>query len=154
MPTILLPVPHYKQIQEADCLPACVAMVLAFINYPINYRQILNSLETSAYGTVASHVLNLTQWKLQVTYAEGELSTIRQFIEQGHPVIVLVQTGELSYWGHDTMHAIVVVGYDKQHFYVNDPHFDTFPLIVSSGDFDLAWFEMGNRYIVITQRLS
>ena len=30
----------------------------------------------------------------------------------------------------------------------NDPHFVAAPLTIPTGDFELAWLEMGNRYIV------
>jgi len=49
----------------------------------------------------------------------------------------------------DTLHAIVLVGYDETHVYANDPHFALSPQVIPIGDFDLAWLEMGNRYIVI-----
>jgi hypothetical protein len=69
-----LPVPLHKQRQAADCLPACVAMVLDFLGQPADYDSLLRALGTTIY--VAA------------------------------------------------------------------------PLAIPTGDFELAWLEMGNRYIV------
>lgn len=149
MPTTLLPVPHRKQKQEADCLAACVAMVLDFLQQPIAYHKILALLETSAYGAIASRVKNLSTWGLQVVYSDGELTTLQQFLDNGQPVITLVRTGELPHWSYDTMHAIVLIGYDEHQFYANDPSTAESAIPIPIGDFDLGWFEMGNRYVVI-----
>jgi len=149
VPNILLPVPWHSQIQEADCLAACAAMVLDFIGRPTNYDKILHLLKTTPYGTVASHLHNLSTLGVKISYREGDLSDLYRWLDQQLPVIVLVQTGELAYWSADTMHAVVVVGYDDHHFYLNDPHFPNSPIRVHQGEFDLAWFEMGNRCAVI-----
>jgi hypothetical protein len=34
-------------------------------------------------------------------------------LQEEHPVIVFVRTGELPYWTYSTDHALVVVGYDE-----------------------------------------
>ncbi len=149
MPPTWLPVPWHKQQQEADCLAACVSMVLAFWKRPLAYDKILRLLQTTIYGTVARHVHHLSTIGVNVIYTEGELPELYAFIDQQIPVITLVKTGELPYWPHDTMHAVVVVGYNQQFIFVNDPSFEPAPLTIATGDFDLAWLEMGNRYVVI-----
>lgn len=150
MPNISLLVRHRKQIQEADCLATCVAMSLDFIKRSMNYSKILKMLETSPYGAIASRVTRLTRKGLKVIYTEGSLTDLRFFLAQQLPVITLVRTGELPYWDYDTMHAILLVGYDESYFYANDPNFQNAPIKIPVGDFDLAWLEMGNRYIVIS----
>lgn len=153
MPNILLLVPHRKQIQEADCLAACVAMTLEFIKRPMSYPKILKILKTTPYGAVASRVTRLTKRGLKVIYSEGSLADLRIFLDQHLPVITLVRTSELPYWNDDTMHAILLVGYDEHYFYANDPNFEKAPVKIPIGDFDLAWLEMGNRYAVISTKL-
>ena len=51
MPNILLPVPHKQQHQDADCLAACAAMALAFIELHPDYNQLLKLLRVKPYGT-------------------------------------------------------------------------------------------------------
>ena len=144
-----LPVPHHRQTQQADCLPACVAMVLDYLGRPLDYDTLLRILGTTSYGTIARRVLRLTGPELNVIYSEGGLADLKAYLDRRLPVIVLVKTGELPYWTYNTLHSVVVVGYDDSHIYVNDPVFDQIGLPVPTGDFELAWLEMGNRYLVI-----
>jgi uncharacterized protein YvpB len=144
----LLPVPLREQRQPADCLPACVAMVLDFLGQPSDYASLLRALGTAPYGTVASRVTRLAHTNLAVHYREGSLADLQIWIDHGLPVIVLVKTSELPYWTYSTLHSIVLVGYDTADVYANDPHFVDAPIKIPLGDFELAWLEMGNRYIV------
>ena len=149
MPANWLTVPHHRQIQDADCLPACVAMVLEYLGRPMAYDVLLRLLGTESHGTVARHILRLTRMGLSVVYREGTLAELRAWLDRRQPVIVLVKTGELPYWSYTTLHVIVLVGYDEDHFYANDPYFAQTPLAIPIGDFELAWLEMGNRHITI-----
>jgi len=153
VPSRLLPVPHHNQTQDADCLPACVAMVLEYLGHLPSYEDLLRLLSTTPYGTIARHVLRLTRLGFSVTYREGTLAELHTWLDHGQPVIVLANTSELSYWSYTTLHAIVLVGYDETHFYANDPHLSQAPFAIPTGEFELAWLEMGNRYIVITPEL-
>jgi len=148
----LLPVPLHKQRQAADCLPACVAMVLDFLGQPADYDSLLRTLGMTIYGTVASRVTRLARPDRLVHYREGSLADLEIWLDQGLPVIVLVKTGELHYWTYTTLHALVLVGYDADCVSANDPHFVAAPLTIPIGDFELAWLEMGNRYIVFEPR--
>jgi hypothetical protein len=125
-------------------------MTLDFINQPLRYDKILTLLGTTPYGTVANHVTRLATLGLTVVYTEGTLADLWVLLDQNLPVIALVRTGELSYWTYDTMHTILLVGYDADHIYANDPYFETAPVTISTDEFDLAWLEMGNRYAVIS----
>ena len=147
MPTNL-PVPHRRQTQEADCLTACVAMVLDFLGKPLTYDDLLRLLGTTPYGTVTRNVLRLTRLDLSITYREGTLAELIDLLDHRQPVIVLVKTGELPYWSYSTLHSIVLIGYDETRVYANDPNFQSLQAI-PIGDFELAWMEMGNRYIAI-----
>lgn len=150
MPANWLPIPHHRQTQDADCLPAYVAMVLEYFGQPMAYDDLLHLFGTRPHGTVARHVLRLNRLGFSVIYREGTVAELRTWLDRRQPIIVLVKTGELPYWSYATLHAIVLVGYDEIHFYANDPHFSQSPLAISIGDFELAWIEMGNRYIAIT----
>ena len=144
-----LPVLHREQTQDADCLPACVAMVLEYLGRPLAYDDLLRLLGTTPYGTVTRNVLRLTGVGFSVVYREGTLVELRAWLDRRCPVIVLVKTGELPHWSYNTLHSLVVVGYDETHVYANDPHFSRAPQPIPIGDFDLAWLEMGNRCVVI-----
>lgn len=124
-------------------------MVLEYLGQPLAYDDLLRLLDTRPYGTVTRNVLRLTRLGFSVIYREGTLAELRDWLDRGQPVIALVNTGELPYWSYATLHAIVLVGYDDTNVYANDPYFGPSPQAILIGDFDLAWLEMGNRYIVI-----
>jgi ABC-type bacteriocin/lantibiotic exporter with double-glycine peptidase domain len=124
-------------------------MVLEYLGQPMAYDELLRLLDTRPFGTVTHNVLRLTRLGFSVTYREGTLDELRIQLDQRQPVITLVKTGELPYWSYDTMHSIVLVGYDQSCLYANDPHFAQSPQAIPIGDFDLAWLEMGNRYVII-----
>jgi hypothetical protein len=124
-------------------------MVLEYLGRPMAYDEILRLLDTRPFGTVTRNVLRLTRLGFSVTYQEGSLDELHLQLDQRQPLITPVKTGQLPYWSCDTMHSIVLIGYDESHLYANDPHFAHSPQVISVGDFDLAWLEMGNRYVSI-----
>ena len=70
-----------------------------------------------------------------------------------HPCIVGVRTGALPYWkGKDSLHAVVVHGFDDKHIFLNDPYFDNTEFLVPLGAFSLAWSKTGNIAITIERR--
>lgn len=56
---------------------------------------------------------------------------------------------EVPYWNVGTWHAVVLVGYDEQYLYVNDPAFETAPQAVLCGDLDLAWLAYDSYYAMV-----
>ncbi len=141
MPKVLLPVPHRQQQSDGDCLAACAAMVLDYLNHPVEYDKLLQLLRIKPFGAPAGNVRLLAQLNLSVTYRVTDLAGLESTLAQGNPVIVFVRTGELPYWDYSSDHALVVVGYDEANVYVNDPHFTNAPISVPRDDFELAWLD-------------
>jgi uncharacterized protein YvpB len=126
-------------------------MLLDFAGHTVDYQALLDLLNTGPLGTPAYRIQRLASWGMSVEYGEGSLERLRALIDSGQPVIVLVRTKELPYWQElDVYHSLVVVGYDEQRVYVNDPHFDRAPLTVAIDDFELAWLEMNYRYAALS----
>lgn len=148
----LLPVPHQRQQQEADCLAACAAMVLGYLNVEIQYQQLLKLLKMKPYGTPGQNLKYLSSLGLQIVYREGSLEQIKNYLQNGVPCITLVRTADLSYWDYGTDHALVVVGFDEQAISVNDPAFNEYPISVPVIEFELAWMAFDYRYGVITHQ--
>lgn len=124
-------------------------MVLAYLNHHIHYPRLLNLLKIKSFGAPASHIRFLDRLGLQVTYSVTDMLGLESLIDQQHPPIVFVQTGELPYWEHATAHALVVVGYDETQMFIHDPYFENAPIAVPRGDFELAWLERDYHYAVI-----
>ncbi len=149
MPSILLPIPHQRQQQEADCLAACAAMVLTSIKIKIDYNQLLKLLKVKSFGTSGQNLKNLTSLGVQVVYREGSMDEIKAHLLNELPCIALVRTADLSYWQYSTDHALLVVGFDEETIFINDPAFEAHPLSVPVTEVELAWMEFDYRYGVI-----
>ena len=154
MPKVLLSVPHQRQRGDGDCLAACAAMVLIYLGQAVEYPLILRLLNIKPYGAPAGNIRLLATPDLHVIYSKTGLAGLEAMLQQGHPVIVFVRTGELPYWTYSTDHALLVVGHDEGHFYVNDPHRTEVPIAVPRGDFELAWLERDYHYALITLRVA
>ncbi|MEM7117030.1 MAG: cysteine peptidase family C39 domain-containing protein [Chloroflexota bacterium] len=96
MPKILLPVPHFTQHQQADCLAACAAMVLDYWKRPFAYKSLLKLLNIGPYGAPSSNIVNLTKQVISVAYQEGTIDEIELALAANKPAIAFVYTGELS----------------------------------------------------------
>ena len=95
MPKHLLKVPHHKQQKESDCLAACAAMLLTAQDIHLPYPQLLAVLDVTPWGTPHRNFRLLAEHMphIQVTYRQGSLADLFQAIDQGHPVVVFVWTG-------------------------------------------------------------
>jgi ABC-type bacteriocin/lantibiotic exporter with double-glycine peptidase domain len=152
VPKVLLSVPHQLQQNDGDCLAACAAMILAHLGRKIDYPQLLQLLNIQSYGAPAGNIRQLTQLNLKVTYSQTDMTGLEAMLQQGQPVIVFVRTGELPHWTYSTDHALVVVGYDDEYIFVNDPDRKAVevPIAIPRGDFELAWIERDYYYALIT----
>ncbi|NKQ36300.1 MAG: hypothetical protein HF973_11875 [Chloroflexi bacterium] len=145
----ILPIPHILQKSQADCLAACAAMILAYLNKPVSYEQLLALLNIQWFGAPFNNILNLEKAGVRVLYRQGALDDLRKHLADGEPVITAIFTGELPYSDEATNHAVVVVGIDGHYVYINDPAITEAPIPVPKGDFDLAWLERNEWYAVI-----
>jgi ABC-type bacteriocin/lantibiotic exporter with double-glycine peptidase domain len=136
-------------------MAASAAMVLGYMRFAYSYKRLIRLLRIQWFGAPSFNIRHLTKLGLTVIYKQGTLAELHHHLTQNRPPIVFAPTGhdiktrELPYWHLDTDHALVVVGIDDQYIYLNDPDFDTAPMQVSLGDFDLAWFEHEERYAVL-----
>ncbi|MCL4303972.1 MAG: C39 family peptidase [Anaerolineae bacterium] len=150
MALVHLAVPHVQQQQPGECLAACAQMILTYLAIPVSYQKLLKLLRVkSGIGTPVAHLRSLKQLRVEAVYQQGNFDELAIHLRQGHPCIVFLKTGELSYWPEATDHAVVVVGLDEEYIYVNDPAFPDAPLQVDRGEFDLAWLEWDERYAVL-----
>lgn len=152
MTPIHLPIPHLQQHRVGECLAACAQMVLVYLNILVTYEHLLKLLQVkSGFWTPAANIRHLETLNLQVSYQQfGTFEDLYNHLRQGHPCIVFVKTGELSYWDENIDHAMVVVGLDSRYIYLNDPAFSTAPMQIEQNEFDLAWLDWDEKYAVVT----
>ena len=150
MPTTSLNVPLLPQSDRADCLPACVEMVLAFFGQQVKCEWLHRVLESSDLGTPGFKVLNLRRHGYDVTYAAAtDERALTQALAASVPPIALLRTTHLPYWKHETAHAVVVIAADDEQVTLNDPAFADAPQTVSRDAFMLAWSDFDYLYTVI-----
>ena len=149
----LLNVPHCPQADDGYCLPACVQMVLAYLNLPIAQDRLSRELDVRPpLGAPASNVVRLRSDVLDVAFTSGSLNDLQAHLAQGTPPIVFVQAGELPHWqDHVAQHAVVVVGLDDQTIHILDPAAGASPIAVPIGDFMLAWSELDYLYALLSR---
>jgi ABC-type bacteriocin/lantibiotic exporter with double-glycine peptidase domain len=150
MPKILLPVLHRQQRAEADCLPACAAMVLDYWGVSIPYAQLLKLLHTREFGTPFRAIQQIEQLGVVVEIAHLSFDEITVHLMAGRPVLVGVHTGELGYWSEAVDHVVVVVGADETQVYVNDPSLPHGEQAISQTEFELAQLEFDNLCAVVS----
>jgi uncharacterized protein YvpB len=129
----ILNVPYRSQhdadagLSRADCGPTCIAMILQFYGKTIPIDDI-----TKIAGTGATNSNQLksasAHWQLTLTLNLGiTLSQIEGWIDTGHPFIALVDYEKFGTYrqdqGYNLLHWVVVVGYDKDSIYINDPDY-------------------------------
>jgi ABC-type bacteriocin/lantibiotic exporter with double-glycine peptidase domain len=77
VPKCLLPVPHHKQKQQADCLAACAAMILDYLAQPIVYADLVKLLQIGPIGTPSFRIQALNKLGLTVVYGKSSLESMR-----------------------------------------------------------------------------
>ena len=149
---VVLPVPFIEQKRDGDCLPACAAMVLRYLNVPFRYGWLLRILETQrGVGTQISNIRHLQRLKIRVTYQTGDLNRLYTHLLNSQPAIVPVMSGELPYQEEDFSHVVVLVGLDQQYAYIHDPNENEPAIRILHGDLALARIEFDEAYAVLTR---
>jgi ABC-type bacteriocin/lantibiotic exporter with double-glycine peptidase domain len=145
-----LAIPHYPQLADGYCLPACVQMILAYQGIQRDQIDIAQQLKTNPQaGTPGPRLRLLASSDLKVTYEEGIITDLELALKRGIPPIALVFTGELPYWNRSFAHAVVVLSIEDDVVLLHDPGLAQGNSLVSLGDFHLAWDEMGNLFGLI-----
>jgi hypothetical protein len=70
-------------------------MVLAYLGRAVGYAELLRLLRISPFGAPAANIRLLTSLNLDVVYSKTDLAGLETMLQQGHPVIVFMRTGEL-----------------------------------------------------------
>jgi len=152
MNPVHLPIRHFRQHRDGECLAACAKMAMDYIGISVSYERLLKLLHIKPFGALFSMLRELEQLGVIVVYKQGTFDELYTHLTSNRPCIAIVQTGELPYWNTATDHAVVVVGLDEEAVYLNDPAFDNAPIQVSHGDFGLAWFERDEYYATLMRR--
>jgi hypothetical protein len=132
---VLEGVPFYPQ-ERYQCGPASLASVLNYWGVKVSPEEIASDIYSkTAKGTLDIDMLSYVAGKgLDADISAGRMEDITRSIDEGYPLIVLVDYG---FWVYQKGHFMVVVGYDSNSIIVNSgserlKH-------IPSGDFLKVW---------------
>jgi len=129
-------------------------MVLAFYGDLRRESDIATQLGTKPYGTPISAVSRITQDRRYVaTTVSLTDMLLKSHLDRGNPIIARVWTAMLSGWTVTTSHVLVVIGYDDEGVFVNDPAFAQHPRFVAWDAFLASWAEFDETSVILTPRL-
>jgi ABC-type bacteriocin/lantibiotic exporter with double-glycine peptidase domain len=152
-------VPHFSQEKAKTCLPASIRMVLAYLGIQRSESEIAALMQSSSEGTSVMNVTFISKWGLEVWSGTLTPPTLKTYINQSIPVIVVVNLLSLdssfeslaSDENGERNHTLVVVGYDDSDILVNDALADSSqnPKRIKWSTFLKAWDDFGNFAAVI-----
>ncbi|GIK58589.1 MAG: hypothetical protein BroJett015_42520 [Chloroflexota bacterium] len=125
-------------------------MVLDYLGIQVAYGRLLKLLKIETFGASAYNLNYLSSLGVTATIDIRDMTVLRQLLQAGSPLITLVRTGELSYWSQNTNHVVVVIGYEDDAVFINDPAFAQAPIQVSIVKFERAWLAFDYLSIVLS----
>jgi len=127
-------------------------MVLSHLGDERTEADLAELLGTKDYGTPIRNVERLRKEGYGLQVGLMTRTELVSCLEEGLPVIVRVWTLMLDYWRVDTSHVVVVVGYDEETVFLNDPAVPTAPQQVVWDAFLAAWAEYDETAVFISRR--
>lgn len=130
-------------------------MVLAYWGNDYSEEELARFLDTKRFGTPISHVTRLQRWGYHVKFGALTIGALKNHLLREQPIIAQVWPAMLTYWPLQPVgsHVIVVIRFDSNHVYVNDPALSqpAQPLLWDA--FLAAWAEFDETAVLITPPL-
>jgi len=114
-------------------------MVLAHLGLDMEEKQLEAILRTTPGGTTAADIQKIQRLGLDVNVHPSSLFELYDLLRKGVPCIVFLWTGNLEYWNIACWHTVVVIGFEENIIYVNDPFFSDAPQKADLHNFLNAW---------------
>lgn len=138
-------VPFIKQ-EPQFCGPAALSSVFAYYGVLLEQKDIAKEIYHP--GLKGALITDMKRYSEKIgfkaVFDTGTIETIKKYIDEKKPVIVLV---ELGFWVFSKPHYMVVYGYDEDNFYVHTG--DKSHEKINFSNFIKMWQHMGNSYLVI-----
>jgi ABC-type bacteriocin/lantibiotic exporter with double-glycine peptidase domain len=127
---VIIDLPTGRQTFDFDCGAKALQIVMAYYGVDVREDELLGELQCDQHGTPLGNMIYVAQkYGFQVTAGNGVLlDTVKQYLDQKHPVIVVVQAWAQRYmtledWkvDYDDGHYVIVIGYDDRIIIFEDP---------------------------------
>jgi predicted double-glycine peptidase len=139
-----------RQASDFDCGAQALQTVMAYYGVEVRRDRLIRELGTGQHGTDVRAMVAFARKKgFQVETGEGwTLDDVKGHVDQGHPVIVLVQAWSDRYmtlkeWrtNYEDGHYAIVIGYnDKAVFFEDSAAF--YRTWLNNGEFQARWHDM------------
>jgi len=126
----MIDLPGGIQTFDFDCGAKALQLVMAYYGVSVRYDKLIEELGADRDGISVKNMIAVAEKKgFQVVAKIGfSLEAVKQYIDQNHPVIVLVQAWAEKYmtlkdWkeDNDDGHYVVVIGHDGHIIIFEDP---------------------------------
>ncbi|MFN8673780.1 MAG: C39 family peptidase [Candidatus Sericytochromatia bacterium] len=104
-------VPYFRQGKDNTCAQAVMTSVLNFWGVPVSYQAVINQTNSINTFTDVSRITSYLRKNglYAQDYKKADLNFIKDRINKGNPVIILLDFGKLSY-----EHYVLVTGYNDK----------------------------------------
>lgn len=126
----MIDLPIGRQTFDFDCGAKALQIVMAYYGIDVREDELLEELQCDNYGTPLVNMMYVAEkYGFQVVANNGVfLDTVKQYLDENHPVIVVVQAWAQRYmtledWrvDYDDGHYVIVIGYDDKIIIFEDP---------------------------------
>lgn len=147
--TTSLEVPYVPQIRDNDCGPAALASLLKYYGKEVILEEVTNEIYIPALKrTLLPDMENFARAQgFETDSGRGDISLLRQAIDAGIPVIVLMETGSGVV---RRPHYIVITGYTQDGFLAHAGVMKN--VFMGFDEFDRKWRIMNRLYLMITHQ--
>lgn len=127
---MVIDLPTGRQTFDFDCGAKALQVVMAYYGIDVREDELLEELQCDKYGTPLGNMISVAEkYGFQVAASNGVfLDTVKQYLDEKHPVIVVVQAWAQRYmtledWkvDYDDGHYVIVIGYDDRIIIFEDP---------------------------------
>lgn len=169
---IKLKVPFRFHKVDKGCLLACLEMILNFYQKPFSVQKFSQKINSNKFGYDILHLacelkkegfdvetghfdkdIENDQYSAIAKTTKPELEKLRNFIKNDTPVIVHLSAKSLGAKKEEEIHAVVVIGFDTNGFFILNP-----PKIgeeyIFNQEFLNFWSQGGGYYLAIKKQES
>jgi predicted double-glycine peptidase len=127
---VVIDLPIGRQTFDFDCGAKALQLVMAYYGIDIREDELMKELKPDRDGTPVKNMISLAEGKgFQVVAKCGvSLETVKQYVDENHPVIVLVQAWAERYmtledWKKDNEdgHYVIIIGCHDNIIVFEDP---------------------------------
>jgi predicted double-glycine peptidase len=126
----VIELPISRQTFGFDCGAKALQVVMAYYGIDVREDELMKELGCDRQGTPLRNMVSVAAKNgFQVVAEKGvALDTVKQYVDQDHPVIVIVQAWAERYmafedWkdSYDNGHYVIVIGYNEKIVIFEDP---------------------------------